>query len=281
MEHACLHRRYQAHFSDGRFSEACQACYVVACCGAHPKRLSAMNAQLEALRPLKDVDICIFEGHKNCPLSEHSAHDISVNFLYVFRDSLNKGASRAFILEDDFKLEAPLHEDDVSEIVKFLQERNPCVYGLGNYMIPTMGTIFSRHQKASSGYTSSHACFYSREYMRKVVDFFEQAFANRIPPDFHCFDHWPELFKANIYRYYKPLITQIFEQTENQKEGWARCRPASLTPHRVSACLTLLRLLNLDKKTQPGWKILYFLGNFGPFIGFALLALALLAVLRS
>ena len=281
MERACLHRRYQTHFPNGRFSEVCQACYVIVCCGADPERLAAMSAQLEALRPINDVDICIFSGSKKCGSSEHSAHDLNLNYLYLFRDALKKGASRAFILEDDFIVEDHLRDDDVSEIVKFLRTHNPCVYGMGNFMLPTFSTAFARHQKSIAGMNCSHATFYDRTYMLKIVDFVHQVFANRIPSDFYCVDQWPELFKANTYRYYKPLITQIFPATENQTKGWTQCKPGLFAPLQTQAFICLLRILNLHKKTQPGWNIAYFVGTYAYFLVFVVILFALLVVLRQ
>ena len=279
----CLTRRYSAHFAQGRFDEICQACYVIVCCGEQPTRLGAMTAELEALRPLRTVDVCVFAGHRSCPLSEHSAHDLNNNFLYVFRDALQSGAERVLILEDDFHVER-FEDDDVASVCEFLRGNKPCVYGLGNFMVPTLGTVLSRHQKFSSNFgtfSSSHATFFSRSYMRGVVDFFDEVFGGRPPADFHCVDKWPEFFNASIFRYYKPLITQVFTHTENQADGWTRCKPGSLNPLKTSGVVAFLRSLNLHNKTQPGWKVLYFLGNFGQLVAFALLALGLLFVFGS
>jgi hypothetical protein len=274
----CLTRRYLAHFERPRFDEACQACYVIVCCGERPARLGAMTAELEVLRPLRAVDVCLFAGHRSCPLSEHSAHDLNNNFLYVFRDALRRGAERALVLEDDFHVER-FEDDDASSIADFLRANNPCVYGLGNFMVPTLGTVLSRHQKLSGGsgtFSSSHATFFGREYMRKVVDFFEGAFGGRPPADFQCVDKWPEFFGATVFRYHRPLVTQVFARTENQTEGWTRCKPGSLNPLQTSGVVMLLRGLNLHNKTQPGWNILYFVGTFGRLVAFAALALMLL-----
>jgi hypothetical protein len=275
---ACLTRRYLAHFERGRFDEVCQACYVIVCCGERPARLAAMTAELEVLRPLRAVDVCLFAGHRSCPLSEHSAHDLNNNFMYVFRDALRRGAERALVLEDDFHIES-IEDDDVSSVVEFLRGNKPCVYGLGNVMQPTPGTLFLRHQKSGGGFTASHACFYSSAYMQKIVNFFAEVFADRIPADFYCNDRWPEFFHAEIYRYYKPLLTQLLPATENQTEGWARCKPGNrLGKFHHEWFRTFLRWLNLHRETQPGWKILYFVYGYGPFI---FLAAILLVAVRA
>ena len=265
MEYECL-RRYQRHFPQGLFDEVCQACYVIVCCGERPARLGAMTSELEVLRPLRTVDVCVFAGYRSCPLSEHTSEDIAGNFLYVFRDALQSGADRALILEDDFHVEA-FEDADVASVCAFLRENNPDVYGLGNFMRPTHGTLLSRHQKSGGGFVMAQACFYSRGYMRKIVDFFAEVFSNRVPADFYCIDHWPEFFHAEIYRYYKPLLTQLLPATESQTEGWMRCKPGKLLPRWYNEWVgVFLRWLRLHKETQPGWNILYFLHAYGRIV---------------
>ena len=61
-------------------------------------------------------------------------------------------------------------------------------------------------------------------------------------------------FKIYNYIYYKPLITQTFPETENQKNWPSRFGLTKLGLH-------IHKKIGLDKKTQPAYDYIYSISN--------------------
>ena len=69
-------------------------------------------------------------------------------------------------------------------------------------------------------------------------------------------EDWDEYmnFKLHNYSYYKPLITQIFLETENQRNWPKRCGLTNIG-------IWILHKLGMDKHPQPGFNIGYIFGH--------------------
>lgn len=285
MVSCCIRRDVVSFDGGGIFDDVCEMCAVILCCGEEPARLGSVQRELPRLRPLRHVELCFFAGREACGAA-HSAHDLSRNYVYLFRDALARGVGRLLVLEDDFQVPRPLEPEEVASISAFLAAEDVDVYGLGNVSLPTLDTLFSQHHRAAfSGLLSTQACFYSAGYMRTVVDFFGE---RDVPADFRPFDHWPSFFKASAYRYCKPLVVQTFPSTENQRTSWwSTARPddhVSATAARAGTTMLVggLRLLNLHEQAQPGWDLIYVATNclFFPLLLLFVAALAAVILRR-
>ena len=72
------------------------------------------------------------------------------------------------------------------------------------------------------------------------------------------------------YRYHEPLVFQVFPETENQ-QNWHLVSNKSL----VSIVLIIHKILNLNKKENPGYQIMYKL----PIVLYILLFLIIILVI--
>ena len=277
----CCFRREIVSFEDeaggGIFDDVCDMCAVILCCGETPKRLDSVRVQLRRLRPLRRVELCFFGGREACD-SAHSAHDLSRNLRCLFEEALARGVRRFLLLEDDFEIPRPLEPKDVASIRAFLISHEDLdIYGLGNWALPTPGTILSTHQRATlNALYTTHACIYTARYMTTVVDFFR---GRDIPPDFHACDTWPYYFKASAYRFYKPLVVQTFPATENQSQSWGIAPGHDAGPREdifMQLLVWALRGLRLHEEVQPGWDRIY----AAPYVFYGLALLAAAALLR-
>jgi len=281
----CLLRRDVLTFERGLFDGACDACFVIACCGVNPSRTENMMANLQNFRPLRRVEIFVFEGHRACPGSQSTAHDLMRNYYRLFQHALSRSARRILVLEDDFEVRTAPLEKDAQRIAAFLEAMDPDVYGLGNFFVmPTPSTLWSYHQQAfGSCLPCSQACFYGEAYMRTIVDYFPGG-PSDVPSDFWAVDWWPFFFSARTFRYRRPIVMQTFPQTENQSTGWAVCiRGLKLPSPLLELCVLAFKKLEIHERPQPGWDILYFLSNhvLYPALACVLLVFVALCVLAA
>ena len=266
---ACAYGRYDVHYPRGVFNSACDACFVIACCGADFAREGEMRMQLDRLKPFSTVSVWIFAGYAKCQGSASVAHDLMRNYLQIFELAAERRYKRILILEDDFEIEEELCEEDTTSIANFISKSDPEMYGLGNWMMtPTPETMLLKHQKAvASIMLVSQACFYSARYMSRVLSFFQGHIGGIPPATFASVDWWPWYFQASSYRFHRPLVMQKFPATENQVKGWKSNTPVVFNfPFAVDTAVRFLRLLGLHQKVQPGWSIIYALTSYSVFV---------------
>ena len=79
----------------------------------------------------------------------------------------------------------------------------------------------------------------------------------------------------NRYTYYKCLCYQLVPETENSKH-WGMGHPIYILASNVSKCF--YKILKLDKKTEPGYSILY---GFSQSIIFILTIIFIVIIIRK
>ena len=168
----CIHKTVELTSDRGVFDEIIDCTYVLLCCGPNPQREENVYTHLNMLNPSKKIILVYNNGYKACDLSVSPTDDISKAQLYIFNDALDNNYKRILYLEDDFFIKKSLDPKDISSICTFIEKNNPSIYGLGNIILPTINTLFSKHQKATSNMLYlSHAVIYNQTYMKEAIIF--------------------------------------------------------------------------------------------------------------
>ena len=164
--------------------------------------------------------------------------------LTVFKHSIDKKYSNILVLEDDFIIEEPAKDvDNIRKVNEFCLNHKDRNYSLSLGSIPTLLLPYSFNFNILYLGFGAQAMIYSNKYRLNLIENEDKVY--------ECED-WDVYmnYKLNNYLYYRPLITQIFPETENQR-NWPDSYGITFLAIDIS------RALNLDKKTQPGYNILY------------------------
>lgn len=230
----------------GLFDDSVDCTYVILCCGSHPEREQACVSQLNRLRPTKQVKLVYNQGFRTChkELEKQSTeYDLRDALMFVFNDA--QDCNRILVLEDDFEIdERVLNKTNVGRINDFLKVTNPDVYGLGNVSLLCPFDFFRWHQRSLFMFMS-HAIVYGLSYRQQKLLFYRQR-ASSLPR--HVDLMW-NVSRHNVYRYYKPLIYQKHDVTENMR-NW---------PIPMWISLVYVTVFNLRKNARQGYDNLNFL----------------------
>lgn len=255
-------------FDKGIFDEIVDCTYVFLCCGPKPPREESVHININKFRPTSTVKLIYNVGFKNCPITKSLSDDMASSQLYIFNDALKNNYQRILFLEDDFLVPEQPHQNDIDSITSFINTNSPSLYGLGNFIIPTPTTLLSSHQKPMFDFIPmSHAVIYDKHYMQKAIDYYknhETKLFQDILPGY--------LSDIERYRYYKPLVFQIFPITENQKNGWNEIIPSKIL---LSIVIVLIKILQLDKNIYPGYSVIY----IAPYIIYIIIIFIILFII--
>ena len=254
----------------GEFDEEIDATYII-----HLKnnnRLDHILEQLTLYQPTKTIYIVFNEGFKKCSKSKFikSTVDDLIDANYQILKHANRmNYNNILVLEDDFIFNAEIKQDNhKKQIIKFLKnnKNNPFMYLLGCAPILLVPYNDYHYKPLLSG--GMHAVIYNKQ-MRDIV----------ISIDQKKILDWDELgswFRYK-YTYYMPLCYQLFPETENSK-SWGK-NNSYLIEYCKQLGPTFLKMLQLDKKTEPGYKILYIISKCLFFIIIILLIIICLLVI--
>jgi hypothetical protein len=182
---------------------------------------------------------------------------------------IDKNYNRVLILEDDFLLKKPIPVEDVQSIVNFIEEVDPELYSLGSHSVFNPFYIFRKHLKVIHLW-AAHAYMINQELCIKILNLNQRG---RSPSeDIVNYDyHIDNILSVSSekYKYYKPLVYQLWSATENQK-NWG---PKSKFKKLLNKIVVNLQInfLKLDRQLEPGWTILYII----PYIQWIFLLLAI------
>lgn len=215
------------------------------------ERHKNIKNQLKKLQPTKLVYIVFNKGFRKCEkhLPENKSNfDIIHCNLEIFKHSLKENYSNILVLEDDFIIEeSATNSKHINEVNKFCLQRKNKKYMLSLGSIPTLVLPYSFKFRILLGGFGMQAIIYSRKYilyMLKKKDYI------------YKIGDWDEVNNWNIfnYLYYKPLITQIFPETENRKNYASNLGLTNLV-------IKISNKLGMDKHPQPGFNIAYIVGH--------------------
>ena len=267
----CIIKMLHIETEGGIFDEIVDCTYVLLCCGKNPQREENVYIQLNILKPSKHIIIVYNSGYKLCKYSSNPSDDLRNAQLYIFNHALDNNYKRILYLEDDFYLTQQIPNKDIESITRFINKEDPTIYGLGNLAIPTLPTLFSKHQKALGNLIYiSHAIIYNQKYMKNAI-----LFKANNPKEYMIDQISSHIPNSKNYRYYKPLIYQTFPVTENQVNSWQIMFPKPLKKIGLNNLQKFIKTTKLDKTHEPGFKIIYIL----PYIFYTIIFIFVLLLL--
>lgn len=119
------------------------------------------------------------------------------------------------------------------------KENEPMIYMLG--CLPFIQKPYDNYTNVMTVGIATHACIYTH---RVIQDTLQKDVQDFIDWDYYTWKTYPR------YMYHEPLCYQLFPETENQ-QNWDSF--SGLT----YILLYLFKLLELDKKPEPGYKFFY------------------------
>ena len=266
----CIHKVEEIIIKNPIFNNVAECTYIVLCCGENPKRLPSVKENLSKLNPTTKVKLIFNKGYKNCPLSKSVNHDLVNIQTWIFNDAINNNYTRILYLEDDFELKNSLNKDDIVSIKSFIKNNNPDVYGLGNFSMPNISSLFNAHEKVLLNFLGlTHAVFYNKKAMQLLSKYY---ISTKNPVNLGIDTSIAEVKGIKVYRYYCPLIYQKLPATDNQKEGWKNQIGTIL----ATISIGVVKLLKLDTRLEPGYTVLYTL----PYLFYLILLILLFFLIK-
>ena len=206
-------------------------------------RLPSVKAQMamHAIAPV--VHIVFNKGYtdpkKNLP-NKNTRHDIVDAYKYIFRDAKEHEYHNVLVLEDDFTFREDLDTNDVAKVNRYLkaQKKSKFIYHLG--CIPAVMAPVDLNGNYIIAGSATHATIYSKSLREKVLSY------TGIINDWD----WYITFAAPRYTYSKPLVYQIYPETENSK-NWMPVLGFTFFVKQW------IKLLKLDVQPEPGYSICY------------------------
>ena len=260
-------------FDKGLFDETVDATYVINL--IDNGRYESAYKQLLEYKPTKEVYILLNQGFKKYNKTKHivyPADDLNDAFLQIFRHAYNKNYDNILILEDDFifhkEIKNKIHINNINNFLKEKQDED-FIYYLGCIpflMLPNLSNLKHFIILLSGG---MHSVIYSKKMRQNMMNNYKD-----IVFKYRDWDANAQYIK-NRYTYYKCLCYQLVPETENSKH-WGMGHPIYILASNVSKCF--YKILKLDKKTEPGYSILY---GFSQSIIFILTIIFIVIIIRK
>lgn len=248
-------------YEKGIYDESIDCTYILTMENSFDRHKN-IKEQLKKCVPTKKIYIVINKGFSVCEKNlkkNISNHDLIHANLNVFKHANGKKYSNILVLEDDFYMENRVNDNiNIKYINNFCLKHKDFSFSLslGSGIILMLPYSYSFHRPML--FFGTQAMIHSQQFRKNTIKN-EQKLYKTGDWD-NCLN-----FKLDTYSYNKPLITQTFPETENQK-NWGLKKIHWLT-------VGSLKLLKMDKRTQPGWDIVYFLGYMVNILLFVILIL--------
>lgn len=235
-------------FANGLLNKTVDATYVIHLKGNG--RYENIMKQLREYHPTNDVYLLLNEGYKKCSKTQnivYPADDLVDAFFQIFRHANEKGYDNILVLEDDFMFNNEIkNEEHITNINNFLirKKGEDFIYYLGCIPWLLVPTFYDPNTYMTIVSSGTHSVIYSKKNRELCMN----QYLNAIN-DVRDWDILHNLYSKNRYTYYKPLCYQLFGDTENSN-NWG----SSFFGYILKG---IFNTLNLDKKVEPGYSILY------------------------
>ena len=249
------------NFNSGLFDKSIDATYVINLVGNG--RLDSVKKKLNEFKPTSIVYIVLNKGYKNCKKDSHiiiPPIDIIDTNLKIFNHANQNNFKNILILEDDFIFKEKIKNTNVNESINnfILKKTNTSfIYSLGN--IPSIIIPVTFNFEHYYGlFCGAHACIFSRKYRDNIL----------ARKDLKYLKDWDMEVNPWAYMYHEPLCYQIFPETEN-KQHWPKDIGSNISEF-------FIKLTAIDKKTEPGYSIMYLISKILSLVIMCFTAKALL-----
>jgi len=241
-------------YKEGILDSFVDATYILTLVGS--ERINNINKQLEYIIPTKNVFIVLNKGYKKCYkiLTKNlPPYDITDAYFNTIEHSLKNNFNNILILEDDFIFSEKLkNKNIINEIdLFFLKNKKKSFY----YNLGTIPYLFLPNINICNNTFKSIFCLFAHAniYTKNIrLEVIKQINNKNIRAwDFFLNDNYDNYF----YKY--PLIYQTFPITDN-RNVWYSDNNNSLLNNSLNYITSIFfKMLQLDKKPEPGFSILY------------------------
>ena len=183
----------------------------------------------------------------------------------IMQHSLENGFNNILVLENDFFYSEFIlnnSEEIVGEILDFFISKaisdNPFAFNLGPTVFLLYPNVFPNNIYKSIFSFSSQAVIYNKKIQQAIITNANNK--NILWRDIDKNIDFYVNFNFDVFFYKKPLIHQLFLETENQKH-WSDYSIFNFL------CSLFIRVFNLDKSAEPGYTYIY---NIAFFISYLL-----------
>ena len=139
-----------------------------------------------------------------------SFNDITHALANVMRHAAERCYENILVLEDDFIVDhSYFNQTDVDRIGEFTKSNPFDLYNLGG--LGMMSYPVGLYHRRAIQSTWAHAVIYNKRYFDKYINHVE-----RLEYNIPCDNVQMNIPSIRVYFYWKPIIFQIFERTENR-----------------------------------------------------------------
>ena len=244
------------NFSKRILFKKIDACYVIHL--VNNNRLKNIKDQLDKINITKNDYILFNKGYRNCKKETYinkPGLDLIDAYYYIFNHSIKNNYNNIIILEDDFILSDEIEKHSLY-IDEFIKNKNDFIYYLGCFPLLSIPYNLLNFQLLFS--LGTHAIIYNKLIINKILKYNKKNIN-----DFDYFLNFKFIF--NKYIYYKPLIYQLIEETDNQKE-WININKSIIWKIMTKIMILIIKLLKLDIYYEPGTSIFYLFSKIIIFI---------------
>lgn len=195
----------EINFDKGLFDKFIDITYVITLKDNYRNEL--IIKEIERVKPTKKVIIVYNYGFKNCKKTlcgkkvTNSSHDLVHANKFIFDKS--KQYNNILILEDDAQFSNEIFEEKhINNLENFINNNNFNTYSLGS--IKCMSYLFGTHQRLFIK-AGTQAMIYSKKFRSELK---VSSISN-----IDILTNFP--FNINGWIYYKTLVGQVCEKTEN------------------------------------------------------------------
>ena len=200
------------NFKFGIFDDSIDCTYILHL-ESEVHRLKNIKTQLNKFKLTKDLYIFNNKGFKNCKkdlYKQKTNYDIIHSYLEIFKHAKLNNYNNIIILEDDFILNRVFLHEDINRINNFCIKNKQELFLLSLGLIPILYYKKDKYFNKSIIGLTTHNFIYSKKIREDILKNEKQIYKYR-----HIDVFLNTYFKT--YFYYKPLIYQNFEETENSK----------------------------------------------------------------
>lgn len=239
------------YFHDGLFNKTIDATYIINL--ENNGRLDDINNQLKSYHPTNVVYIVFNKGYKKCKKDKmiiNSAYDLVDANLNIFKHAKKENYNNILILEDDFEfhpdIKKPFH---INNINNFLIKKANTIFQYYLGCIPLIMIPYDKYNYLNKS-IGTHCVIFSKLHRNDIL--------NRPQKDITDWDRFNNMY-YNRYAYYRPLCYQLFLETENSTLwGVNESGLYSIILYLAPLFKKIINILELDKKTEPGYSYFYF-----------------------
>ena len=215
---------------------------------------SDVKKQLQQYKPTHNVHIQYNKGFKKCEKYfcnnnkkiSKTYQDLAHAYIRAFKDAKKNGYKQILVLEEDFIFSSEFNNNNHIETVnRFLLTIRKNKYMLSLGCAPIITLKHSKELRKCVLSVGTHAIIYPDSLYSEIIQD-----CNKIE-DIDIY-----LNTKKKYMLHKPLVYQVYNETENRSNWGEQFGYVSKIITTIISSV-ILAFLELDKKEEPGTSILY------------------------